>query len=495
MRKFSGAIAVLVCCLLVFAANQIVNRDQQVQAAPAQTRAVVVSVARVRATLTPDSQPRLFIASPEAGREIDWPGVVRQRFVTVDLQLLASATRLTLNLFDDSSYTAVLDSRQSRREALGAEAGDGLIWQGHIEGVLGSQVTLVSGTSWVAGNIFTTTGRDYIVRYADDGINSVHGVYEIDASRIPPPDERASPDRGFGLGHFQADTSAHISSFGSVGSISDPQAVPKGSAGNPDEHVSSKDIPLCITNCPAEIGLLVVYTPAAVAHVGGTQALLNLVVLGLNDINNSFSNSHIDNHNNKYAHMYLAHFNQVNYVEVGWSTDLARLQDPNDGYMDEVHGWRNTLYSADLVTLVTHEASPAAGAGYAYTPNDPDPPRWGFNWVNVGSVGGSALTHEIGHNMGGGHARWDSVPCGSAPYACGYGVDYGTQSFHTVMAYNPPSGNYAIGIPYFSNPDIDWCGNSDHLCFPTGIDPNNPQSGADNALMLTTSAPIIAHWR
>jgi hypothetical protein len=155
-------------------------------------------------TATAGTAPDLFVDSPDPGREVLWPGAIRSRFVLIDPNLLTNANRLRLNLFNDTEFTAVLDSRQSRVDAFGPAAGPGFIWQGHIEGILSSQVTLVSGISSVAGNIFLPVGYDYILRYAGDGANGIHGVYGVDSSLIPPPDEQGNKTDNLGAKALQA---------------------------------------------------------------------------------------------------------------------------------------------------------------------------------------------------------------------------------------------------------------------------------------------------
>ena len=62
----------------------------------------------------------------------------------------------------------------------------------------------------------------------------------------------------------------------------------------------------------------------------------------------------LDN-SNTLINMRLVHSAQVAYTESGsYSTDLDRLTSTSDGYMDEVHTWRDQ-YGADLVAIFTHE--------------------------------------------------------------------------------------------------------------------------------------------
>ena len=58
--------------------------------------------------------------------------------------------------------------------------------------------------------------------------------------------------------------------------------------------------------------------------------------------------------------------------------DLARFRDPNDNFMDEVHGLR-TSYGADVMSLIL---SKAEHCGYAYVMTNRSP-SFGSSAFNV----------------------------------------------------------------------------------------------------------------
>jgi len=101
--------------------------------------------------------------------------VLRTRLVEIDIDALfgsdgpsGSGNALTLNLFEDVSFAATADQIETRPP-------DGVIWQGHIEGVTGSQVMFVIKGETLSGEV-KLPGAVYQVRYADE---SVYAIYEI----------------------------------------------------------------------------------------------------------------------------------------------------------------------------------------------------------------------------------------------------------------------------------------------------------------------------
>lgn len=103
------------------------------------------------------------------------PGVLRERFVTIDASqlTLGASDHLVLNLFADTTLTAVRDRVEP--------TGDGFVWVGRIDGAPSSEVTLVVGSGIVTGTIRTDAAM-YAVRIADE---PVHAIYEVDQAGFP----------------------------------------------------------------------------------------------------------------------------------------------------------------------------------------------------------------------------------------------------------------------------------------------------------------------
>ena len=227
------------------------------------------------------------------------------------------------------------------------------------------------------------------------------------------------------------------------------------------------------------IDLMVVYTPAARIAEGGTPAIEALINLAVEETNIAFANSQIA------PRLRLVHTAEVNYTESGnMGTDLSRFRGKTDGYMDDVHAWRDA-YAADQISLIE---STGNYCGIAYLMS------------NVGSYFESAafavvhrscatgyysFGHERGHNLGSHH---DRANAGSSPaYAYSYGLQEPNGPFRTVLSYNNCG---CTRIQHYSNPDVLYGG------LPTGIDHDiSPESSADNARSIDNVAYTVANFR
>lgn len=132
-------------------------------------------------------EPPLFTESPNQAfwDTTDDPTIIRAHYVDVDLDLLNEAEvgdTILLNLFDDATYPAILERKESTKP-------DGYAWIGYLDRVEHSQVVLIVGGGQVAGNI-TLPGAFYEVRYVGD---DVHAIYSIDQSAFPLEAEPLSP--------------------------------------------------------------------------------------------------------------------------------------------------------------------------------------------------------------------------------------------------------------------------------------------------------------
>lgn len=136
-------------------------------------------------------EQRLFSDAPGRGTidEAMRSRIIRYRFVTVNLHMIAAAKKtnqllsssgsaLQLNLFDDATFSAVLD----RREVLSETS---VVWLGHIEGFQDSQVSLAVDGNVMVGNVRIQQSL-YQVRYLGDG---THVLYQIDPMAFPPDSE------------------------------------------------------------------------------------------------------------------------------------------------------------------------------------------------------------------------------------------------------------------------------------------------------------------
>ncbi len=217
--------------------------------------------------------------------------------------------------------------------------------------------------------------------------------------------------------------------------------------------------------------LLVCLTPSATAQLGGGLAARLAVELAVEEGNQIFDNSNID------AEWLLEAVVQVQYSEGSGthSTHLSRLQNPGDGFMDEIHEYRGVLH-ADFVSLIVNDidvSGTTATLGLGYV--QPTPPLpWSGPWNTVhfnAMVTNMTLPHELGHNMGIWHDIAASSGVGITEDAYGWLFTGDTEgNLRTVMG----TGG-ATRIPHYSDPDVDYDGQ------PTGQASGLFTAGADAA--------------
>ena len=205
------------------------------------------------------------------------------------------------------------------------------------------------------------------------------------------------------------------------------------------------DIP--ITNESTVIDLVMLYTPAAAA---GTSDINLYIDTAMAVANQALENSGVTHRYN------LLHAAQTQYTESSdMSTDLSRLANASDGYMDEAWPLADA-YGSDLVHLFT---APSNYCGIAYRPTTFPNVGAGFGVTSVACASQNlSFPHELGHNLGANH---DPLNSSGTPYP---NYSYGWQDtagvFRTVMAYynGCPSGGSCTRIDYFSNTTLAYSG-------------------------------------
>ncbi|MCB0359509.1 MAG: hypothetical protein KDD44_07725, partial [Bdellovibrionales bacterium] len=79
------------------------------------------------------------------------------------------------------------------------------------------------------------------------------------------------------------------------------------------------------------------YSAAARSAAGGTGAMQAIIANAVEDANLAYANSSVD------LNMRLVGTVETSYAETGdFDVDLPRLAGVSDGYMDEIHGLRNS---------------------------------------------------------------------------------------------------------------------------------------------------------
>jgi hypothetical protein len=241
-----------------------------------------------------------------------------------------------------------------------------------------------------------------------------------------------------------------------------------------------------ITVLPAAvIDLMVLYTADVTTLVDGRGQWTSELRADIDSVNEAFDNSGIA------ATLNLVHVQQVDYVSTGnYSTDLYRLRNPSDGYMDEA-AYLRRLHGADLVSLFVAPYGTAR-------PDDPPGTRVlgigtelmtaggnaeaAFSVIHAGSAGYGdyTLAHELGHNLGASHDHANNTPPNPAfPNGEGYRFfDEFGNLVHDIMAYDPGET-----IPYFSNPDVVYGGVAE-----------GQRGVADAAHVIMRTAPVVAKY-
>ncbi|MDR3327271.1 MAG: M12 family metallo-peptidase, partial [Prevotellaceae bacterium] len=302
-------------------------------------------------------------------------------------------------------------------------------------------------------------------------------LLEIDESKIERP-------------HLENDAIKIPEGIEIIGNENDKKAK---NIGEPLKSAQAYSVPTYNTNTddPATIRLLIVYTPAAAAssyayNRGGINNVISLMIaLG----NTCLSNSQTG------ITLTLAHSAQVDYTENNnMDASLYRLQNPYDGYMDNVHTLRKQ-HKAALVQLLTTD-NDGGGLGYLLA-NTGGNYNYGFSvcWVNQVADAYPASVHELGHNMGLGHGAQHikNKATGIFSYSYGwrwtgtYNSPYGTNQYGSVMTYwtgeNYSDGIACYNVPYFSNPNVSYLGGA------TG-----DATQADAARSLREMKHVIAYY-
>lgn len=245
-----------------------------------------------------------------------------------------------------------------------------------------------------------------------------------------------------------------------------------------------------------EFNLLVVYTPAARLRSNGgreqgsNEKIHDDIIMMRRETERAFALSRT------IARIGEMHIREIQYVEHGsLYVDRPRLEEKNDGHMDEVHAWRNEV-RADIVVLIS--VAWQGGLANQMTEDDLKPEAQfaekAFAAVDIDAgLTNRAFPHEIGHVFGCGHDtenRIDRGP-GMFGYSAGYHhlhnyPDGRVVSFRTTMSYRYRTDDVPeVLISYYSNPDV----NHLSLGFPVGDSDHN------NAATINISAPVVAGFR
>ena len=250
--------------------------------------------------------------------------------------------------------------------------------------------------------------------------------------------------------------------------------------------------PLCDAGPDVTIDVAVVYTPAALEAAGGAAAIEAEIDLMIAETNEAYAASGVG------QRLALVARSEVPYTETNGGQDIDRLADPSDGHLDEIHALRDGA-GADLVHLIVGETDDSfySVCGIAELP--------GAFGITLRDCGGITFAHELGHNMGLRHDRFQvELREGSVSSHPAYG--YANQRVFaagapqsarwvTIMSYLGHcrlAGVTCSTLPRFSNPHQHHGGDPLGIPFGTGL---GLTGASDAATVLEAMGPAVAAWR
>ena len=345
--------------------------------------------------------PDLFVGADQAAADLlyDSPDFVpRHRYVNVNLGLLfdqhgnsldaKTTPEITLNLFPDTDYVGLVENVETDPDASST-------WYGSLKGVEGSYFYLVVTEGVFIAHIASTEGI-YEVSWVADNL---YRVVEIDQSK---------------LGECALDEIEPVD-----------ETSLEESAGSTAEALAT------LADSAATIDVIVFYTDDARLGEGSTAAMNARIQLAMQETNGSYANSGVQ------PRLRLVHVEEVSYAETGnIFTDVNRLQNTSDGYIDHIHNLRKK-YGADMVALIVENGGGYCGVAkstYANTQN-----AFQVTTRSGCMTGYYSFGHEFGHLQGARHDVY--VDTSAWPYTFGHGYVHThattlSKRWRTVMAYN-----------------------------------------------------------
>ena len=374
--------------------------------------------------------------------------VIRQQRVEItSLGLLSDPQRSTvlqLDLFRDLSLRVV-------RERIERTA-HGISWVGVVEGYRPSNALFVVVGDHLVGHIYLPFGFFVIERQA----NRSFLVKQIDQREF---------DRG-----------------------SEPVISPRAVAAAERDTVRTGS-----ADDGTVIDLLIAYTQDVPGGFSSGDALTAAIDMAVASTNRALDISKLR------TRLRLVHTTQVQYEETGDSDiDLSRLRSSSDGFVDVLHNLRDE-YAADLVALVTERMDGYCGIAFLGFPASTA--SAGFSVTKRLCLTGSALSHEIGHNLSAQHDWYVDAVAREHPYAHGFvDVERRFRDLMSQSAHCVDTNTECVTLLTYSNPLVTHYGNP--VGVPVGTSTactaknlSNPLCDADAAQAIGNMAPRVARYR
>ena len=244
---------------------------------------------------------------------------------------------------------------------------------------------------------------------------------------------------------------------------------------------------------PVYVDIMVAYDTMAATYVrssGGTPA--SFAEVAVQKMNAAIANTGLDSY---------YRFRLVEVFEAGGDAagSLANVLNSysNDGTTLNGYNWSDLKQvrddaAADIVCVLVDNYRDYGTTGMGVALKEDNASMFAETAVNVCLVraveNSHTMTHEVGHNMGAGHATAVADETNRGPqyhsWSSGYYFTAGGKAYHTIMAYSTDGyGNSFESVPYFSSPDYEFNG------VPVG------DASHDNTRTLRQTFALVAAFR
>ena len=398
-------------------------------------------------SLISDQPVNAPLSAQMAGLPAGFPSAWRSRAVALNpviasSDILVPGDVITLNLFADTALTAKVDR-------VSENVNGTVTVRGRIKDYpLGYLIISTTNNNSLASIQIPETGERYRIQM--DTLTGIHYLLEENTDQLNELEDGPSPI---------------------------PPTAPQNAA---EMKMLADNVAANGPLDPVNLDVMIVYTPMArqwADNSGGgiANVIAQAVAKGQLALDNS----------NTIMTIYLVHSTEVSYTESGSSyTDLDRLTGTSDGYMDEVHTLRNQ-YGADIVGLFT-QVEDTGGLGWLLNTTSGDP-AYAFSISRVQQAGWTyTYIHEMGHNMGCHHYKWQATQPGPGlfSYSAGWRWVVNSVNYCSVMSYDQDGSYSGTELAYFSNPNV----------YDRGVATGNAADG-DNARTIREVKNVIAAYR